>query len=177
MPDHPSYDLAVVGAGIVGLGCALAAAKLGKRVVVIDRDAQANGASVRNFGFITVTGQERGAMWRRAMRSRDVWAEVAAEAEVPIHHRGLLLTARRPESVAVLEAFLQTEMADGCRLLAPGEAARDYPEVTTPELLAALWSPHELRVESRSDSAPGGLAGGTPRRPVSAGRRRSRSRP
>ncbi len=36
-----------------------AAARLGKRVVVIDRDAQANGASVRNFGFVTVTGQAR----------------------------------------------------------------------------------------------------------------------
>jgi len=31
----------------------------GKRVIVIDRDAQANGASVRNFGFITVTGQRQ----------------------------------------------------------------------------------------------------------------------
>jgi len=56
MPAEPSYDLAVVGAGIVGLGCALAAARAGKRVAVIDRDAQANGASVRNFGFVTVTG-------------------------------------------------------------------------------------------------------------------------
>ena len=50
------YDLAIVGAGICGLAHALAAARRGKRVVVIDRDAQANGASIRNFGFITVTG-------------------------------------------------------------------------------------------------------------------------
>jgi glycine/D-amino acid oxidase-like deaminating enzyme len=60
MREPQSFDLAVVGAGIVRLACALAAATLGKRVVVIDRDAQANGASVRNFGFITVTGQQRG---------------------------------------------------------------------------------------------------------------------
>jgi len=60
------FDLAIVGAGIIGLATALAAARRGLRVVVIDRDAQANGASVRNFGFITVTGQERGAMWSRA---------------------------------------------------------------------------------------------------------------
>ena len=149
MPTDSSFDLAVVGAGIVGLGCALAAAKLGKRVVVIDRDAQANGASVRNFGFITVSGQERGAMWGRAMRSRDVWAEVAAEASIPIHHRGLLLTARRPESVAVMDAFLQTEMGQGCRLLDANELRRDHAALTAPGALAALWSPHELRVESR----------------------------
>jgi len=143
------YDLAVVGAGIVGLACALAAARRGKRVVVIDRDAQANGASVRNFGFITVTGQARGEMWARARRSAEVWAEVAAEAAIPILHRGLLLTARRPQSVAVLEAFLQTEMGAECRLFDADEVRRDHAEIATPELLAALWSPHELRVESR----------------------------
>src|SRR6202011_4103247 len=97
------FDLAVVGAGIVGLATALAAARRGLRVIVIDRDAQANGASVRNFGFVTVTGQERGSMWPRARRTRDVWLEVAAAAGVPIVHRGLWMTARRPESVAVLE--------------------------------------------------------------------------
>jgi FAD dependent oxidoreductase TIGR03364 len=144
-----SYDLAVVGAGIVGLACALAAARRGKRVVVIDRDAQANGASVRNFGFITVTGQAGGEMWRRALRTRDVWDEVAAETGLAIQHRGLLLAARRPQSVAVLEAFLRTDMGADCRLLDPGEVRRDHPEIATPDLLAALWSPHELRVESR----------------------------
>jgi FAD dependent oxidoreductase TIGR03364 len=68
---------------------------------------------------------------------------------VPIVHRGLLLTARRPESVAVVEAFLRTEMGAECRLLDPGQVLRSHPEASTPELLAALWSPHELRVESR----------------------------
>ena len=93
-----SFDLAVVGAGIVGLAHALAAARLGKRVVVIDRDARANGASVRNFGFVTVTGQQRGECWRRARRSRDVWAEIAPLAGIGVEQRGLLMVARRPEA-------------------------------------------------------------------------------
>jgi hypothetical protein len=44
---------------------------------VVDRDAQANGASIRNFGFVTVTGQQAGRCWRRAKRSVDVWLEIA----------------------------------------------------------------------------------------------------
>ncbi|HZE42751.1 MAG TPA: FAD-dependent oxidoreductase, partial [Steroidobacteraceae bacterium] len=48
-----TFDLAVVGAGIIGLSCARAAALKGLRVVVIDRDSQSSGASVRNFGFVT----------------------------------------------------------------------------------------------------------------------------
>jgi len=143
------FDLAVVGAGIIGLATALAAVKRGLRVIVIDRDAQANGASVRNFGFVTVTGQERGAMWRRARRSRDVWREVAGAAGIAIVHTGLWMTARRPESVAVLEAFMATEMAEGCHLLTAADARRRCPQLAAPDLLAVLESAIDLRVESR----------------------------
>jgi FAD dependent oxidoreductase TIGR03364 len=149
MPTAETYDLAVVGAGIVGLACARAAARRGKRVVVIDRDAQPNGASVRNFGFVTVTGQARGEMWRRALRTRDIWADVAPEAGIEILHRGLVMTARRAEAIAVLEAFLATEMGEGCRLLTAGETQRNHPHLAGGGLLGALWSPHDLRVESR----------------------------
>ena len=96
-------------------------------MVVIDRDARANGASVRNFGFVTVTGQQRGVMWLRAARSRAVWREVASKAGIPIIQTGLWMTARRPESVGVLEAFMETEMAAGCRLLSPVQARRRCP--------------------------------------------------
>lgn len=143
------FDLAVVGAGIVGLATALAAARRGLRVVVVDRDAQANGASVRNFGFVTVTGQEQGAMWSRARRSRAVWLEVAAAAGIPIVQTGLWMTARRAESVAVLEAFMSTEMAEGCSLLTPAAARRRFPQLCAPQLAAVLESTIELRVESR----------------------------
>jgi FAD dependent oxidoreductase TIGR03364 len=145
-----SYDLAVVGAGIVGLAHALAAARRGKRVVVVDRDAAANGASIRNFGFITVTGQQAGTVWRRAMRSRDVWAEVAAAAGIAIEHEGFCMVARRPEAAAVLEAFLATEMGRGCNLLTPAAARERMPMLRAGAAVAALWSPHELRVESRT---------------------------
>jgi FAD dependent oxidoreductase TIGR03364 len=152
-PLSERFDLAVVGAGIVGLATALAAARRGLRVIVIDRDAQANGASVRNFGFITVTGQQRGTMWARARRTRDVWHEVADAAGIAIVHTGLWMAVRRAESVAVLEAFMATEMAAGCRLLSPVEARRRCPQLTAPQLAAVLESTIELRVESR-DAIP-----------------------
>lgn len=146
----PVYDLAVVGAGIVGLAHALAAVRRGRRVVVIDRDAQANGASVRNFGFVTVTGQQRGTVWRRAMRSRDVWLEVAPQAGIAVEHRGLALLGRRPETRPILEAFAATEMGEGCMLLEAAEARARFVSLRPAELHGAMWSPHEVRVESRT---------------------------
>jgi glycine/D-amino acid oxidase-like deaminating enzyme len=109
------FDIAIVGAGILGLAHALAATRLGLRAVVVDRDERAVGASIRNFGFITVTGQQSGACWRRAMRSRDVWDEVAPQAGIATLHSGLVVVARRPEAVAVLEAFCRTEIGRRCR--------------------------------------------------------------
>jgi FAD dependent oxidoreductase TIGR03364 len=145
-----SYDLAVVGAGILGLAHAYAAARLGKRVVVIERDGRANGASIRNFGFVTVTGQPRGETWARARRSRDVWAEIAVQSGVPIEQTGLLLLMRRAESVRVAEAFLKTEMGDGCALLDRAGLLSRMPQAQGSDAQAALWSSHDLRVESRT---------------------------
>jgi len=145
--DLGSVDLAVVGAGIVGLAHALAAARAGLSVAVLEREARANGASVRNFGFVTVTGQAAGDTWRRARRSRDVWAEVAPSAGIPVLHRGLVLACRRAEALAVAEHFVAGTMGAGCRLLSPAEM--DAFGVFAPGLAGGLHSPHELRVEPR----------------------------
>jgi FAD dependent oxidoreductase TIGR03364 len=144
-----TYDLAVVGGGVLGLAHAFIAARAGKKVVLIERDIRANGASIRNFGFVTVTGQERGDSWRLARRTRDVWADIAAQAGLPVEHRGLYVTARSPEAIAVIEAFLGTEMGEGCRLLDAAEFRALASGLGGPELVGALHSPHELRIESR----------------------------
>ena len=144
------FDLAVVGAGVIGLAHAYVASKAGLRVAVIEKDVRANGASIRNFGFITVSGQERGDSWTLARRTRDVWAEVAPKAGIRIEQQGLYLTARSPEAIAVVEAFLATEMGEGCRLLAPDEFRGLARGLGGPDLEGALHSPHDLRVESRT---------------------------
>jgi FAD dependent oxidoreductase TIGR03364 len=143
------YDIAVVGAGIVGLAHALAARRLGKRVIVLDREAANVGASIRNFGFVTVTGQERGAQWRRALRSRDVWDDVAGPAGIANLHAGLTLAVQTQEGLEVVDSFLETEMGDGCRLLDPDTARARYPHLASEGLLGVLESPHERRVEAK----------------------------
>lgn len=143
-------DLVVVGAGIVGLAHALAAARRGLRVAVVERDPRCLGASIRNFGFVTVTGQRAGSTWRRALRSRAVWAEVCAAAGIPVLHQGLWVLARRPAAAAVLEAFLRTPMGEQCQLVDAAEAGARAPMLRTEGATAALHSPHELRVESRT---------------------------
>ncbi len=149
-PDSSSFDVIVVGAGIVGLAHAYTAAKRGLRVCVVERDAACIGASIRNFGFITVTGQAPGDSWRRAMHSRDVWQEIAPQADIDIVHRHLWLAACRPEAHAVLEAFMRTPMGEACQLIDAAEAQAKAPALHLAEARSVLFSPHELRVESRT---------------------------
>lgn len=145
-----TYDVAVVGMGVVGLAHAYAAARSGARVVVIDREPKALGASIRNFGFITVSGQARGEMWSAAMRSRDIWEAMAPEAGIPIVQRGLSLLAHRVEAERVLEAFLATEMGAECELLSEREYRSRFTGFDPTPFRTALLSPHELRVEPRT---------------------------
>jgi FAD dependent oxidoreductase TIGR03364 len=75
---------------------------------------------------------------------------LASAAGIPIDHTGLLLTVRRAASLRVVEAFLKTEMGAGCALLDRGELVKRLPSASSTEALGALWSPHDLRVESRT---------------------------
>ncbi len=143
------FDLAVVGAGIVGLAGALAAAKRGLKVVVIDRDAKANGASIRNFGLMVVAGQQPGLSRRRAERTRGIWLELEKQAGLSVIHRGKLVVAQRPAAMAVLEAYAATEDGRECKMMTADEMLAAQPGLNPARVAGGLHSPSELRVESR----------------------------
>ena len=142
-----TFDLVVVGAGIVGLAHALAATRRGLRVAVVERDAHACEAAVRNFGFVTITGQSEDGR-ARALRSRETWEQVSAAAGIPILQRGAAIVAQREEANAVLAEFAAGPMGEGCALWDPARVRREMPMLAaTPA--GALWSPHEIRIEAR----------------------------
>jgi len=95
-------DLAVVGAGIVGLGHALAAVERGLRVVVVERATDIVGASVRNFGQIG-TSVHAGLAGEYAGRANAIWRELAERAGFWLRETGTLLVARHEDEMAVLE--------------------------------------------------------------------------
>ena len=68
-----------------------------------------------------------------------IWAEVAPKAGISLVHAGLCVASRRPEAAAVLEAFLATEMGEGCELLR-GEALTKRFPFLAPGQDAVLWS-------------------------------------
>ncbi len=91
-----------------------------------------------------------GNVWRRARRSRDVWAEVAPKAGITIVQQGLLMLAQRPEASAVIAAFMASDMAQACRWLDADAVRKEFPMLQAARLEGALHSEIDLRVESRT---------------------------
>ncbi|AZF44966.1 putative secreted oxidoreductase [Pseudomonas sp. R1-43-08] len=100
-----SSDLLIVGAGILGLSHAYAAARRGLKVRVFERSATPLGASVRNFGQALVTGQPPGPMLDLARQSRDIWAHWAQACGFQLKRNGSYLFARTEAEEHLLEAF------------------------------------------------------------------------
>ena len=97
----------IVGAGILGLSHAFAAAKRGLKVQVFERSATPLGASVRNFGMALVTGQPPGEMLDLARASREIWAGWAQQAGFDLKQNGSYLFARTEAEEHLLDVFCQ----------------------------------------------------------------------
>ena len=150
MTSH-SADVAVIGAGILGLAHAHTAAKRGKSVVVFERSPQAAGASVRNFGLIWPIGQAAGRMHAMALSSRELWLEILEAARLPYFPTGSLHVVYRDDEATVAREFCETAPSLGyaCEWLAPLEVLARSGAVEPAGLLGAIWSPTELTVDPR----------------------------
>src|SRR5665213_612830 len=93
----------VIRARLVGLATARALALKDFDVTVIERCGKATGASVRNFGMIWPIGQPGGKMYDRALRSRNVWKEIAEATGIWYDECGSLHLAHHEDEWKVLQ--------------------------------------------------------------------------
>jgi FAD dependent oxidoreductase TIGR03364 len=147
------FDLVVVGAGVVGLAHAAEGARRGLRVAVVERDAFARGASVRNFGHGCVSGQAGEAL-RYARVARDRWLELGELAGFYAEPTGTVVAARGDEEMAVLAEFAQAGAAPVGLLDADQVRARV--PLRAKRLVGGAYLPWDIRVNPRE--AVGALA-------------------
>jgi len=140
----------IIGAGIVGLATARALAIRGYKVAVFERNEQAVGASIRNFGMIWPIGQATGPLFERAMLSRSIWKEICIEANIWHNEVGSLHLAYHDDELQVIKEYVEVNhLYRECSVLAPQETILKSPAVNTTGLKGALWSAEEMIVESR----------------------------
>ncbi|MFJ4362709.1 TIGR03364 family FAD-dependent oxidoreductase [Streptomyces chartreusis] len=142
----------VVGAGVVGTMHAWQAVERGHEVVQIEREAEARGASLRNFGQIWVSGRAGGEELATALRARELWEGIGARVPgLGFRPNGSLTPVRGDLELAVAEAAVAREdaAARGHKLLTPDEARALNPALRG-EFTAALYCERDAAVEPRT---------------------------
>ncbi|WP_435057173.1 TIGR03364 family FAD-dependent oxidoreductase [Streptomyces sp. bgisy060] len=142
----------VVGAGVVGTMHAWHAVERGHEVVHIEREAEARGASLRNFGQIWVSGRAGGEELDTALRARELWEDIGARVPgLGFRAIGSLTPVRNALERAVAEAAAARPdaTARGYRLLTADEARTINPALRG-DFEAALWCERDAAVEPRT---------------------------
>jgi FAD dependent oxidoreductase TIGR03364 len=147
---QPTWDLIVIGAGILGTFHAYFAARRGWRVLLLERGDWPGEASIRNFGTL-MPGSLRGEWRRRGLESIAIYRELAPQAGFDFYPCGSLYHVTTPVEAAVLEEFAQIAPRDGCccELLEPAHAAELNPLLEPEYVRLALFFPDDARIEPR----------------------------
>jgi FAD dependent oxidoreductase TIGR03364 len=140
----------VIGAGIVGLATARALATRNYKVTVFERNGKATGASIRNFGMIWPIGQPQGPLLQRALKTREIWKEIAKDANIWYKESGSLHLAYQQDELQVMEEFVDANKGiRNCSILNAETTLSKSKIVNPKQLLGALYSEDEMIVEAR----------------------------
>lgn len=154
-----SYDVAIVGGGVLGSATALRLAQHGARVVVLEKAIPGAEASSAAGGMLVaqVDALADGPLLRLGLRSRTTWTAFAGELERLSEQRvghvrsgALVLAFDDAELHALRERYAwQRPAGHACDVLTGDEARRLEPALG-PEVVGAIRLPDEEQVDAQA---------------------------
>jgi glycine oxidase len=153
------FDLAVVGAGVIGMSVAWRAAQRGMKVVVLERDRPGAGSSGVAAGMLAPVSEAlltEQPLLRLGLASAEAYPdfvaelEAAAGVETGYYRRGTLLAARDADEAEALgrELALRTRLGLTVSRLRASEARQLEPALA-PVLRLALEIPDDHAIDPR----------------------------
>jgi FAD dependent oxidoreductase TIGR03364 len=123
----------------------------GHEVVQLERETQARGASVRNFGLVWVGGRSPGAELTAAQRARELWQEIADRVPgLGFRASGSLTVVRSAAEYAVAaEAAARADAEQRGWELLDADGVRKLNPALRGEFLGGLWCARDAQVEPR----------------------------
>ncbi len=150
--DHAT-DVAVVGAGVVGLACARELARRGREVVVVERherfgvETSSRNSEVVHAGIYYPAGSLKATLCVAGNRALYAWCETHG---VPHRRLGKVIVATSAEEVPKLEQIQARARENGVASLVPLDGARVRELEPHVRAVAGLWSPDTGIVDSHS---------------------------
>ncbi|QJD79167.1 TIGR03364 family FAD-dependent oxidoreductase [Spirosoma rhododendri] len=144
----PTYDLIVIGAGVLGTFHAYHAARAGQRVLLLEKDHYPVGATVRNFGQVVPSGLA-GRWFDYGRRSLDIYREIQAQTDITIRQNGTVYVASDASEWQVANELHDRYARIGYRseLLSKAQVLAKYPTLRPDYVYGGLFFPDELSVE------------------------------
>ncbi|WP_039909896.1 FAD-dependent oxidoreductase, partial [Amycolatopsis vancoresmycina] len=140
----------IVGGGVLGTLHAWQAVERGHDVVQLEREPEARGASVRNFGLVWVGGRASGPELETAQRARVLWAELGERVPaLGFRANGSLTVVRTEAELAVAREAAATGGDRGFKVLDADETRALNPALRG-DFLGALWCERDAAVEPRT---------------------------
>jgi glycine/D-amino acid oxidase-like deaminating enzyme len=151
MPD--TYDVAIVGAGIVGACCAFFSVRRGMSVIVLDRGGLVAGTTGSGEGNILISDKRPGPELDLALLSTWLWRELAAElsdefGDFELEEKGGLVVAGADGDLAALLELAEGQSAAGVRHVAVDAAGLpDLEPYINRDLAGGVYYPGDLQVQ------------------------------
>lgn len=142
------YDLIVIGSGALGTFHAYHAARMGKKVLLLEKDNRPVSATVRNFGQVVPSGM--GGRWfDYGRRSLEIYGDIQAEHDLTVRQNGSIYVASDEDEWMLANELYDRRRADGypCELLSKAQTLTRYPLLQPDYVRGALLFPTEVSVE------------------------------
>ena len=146
MEKNDIYDVAVIGAGVIGCAAARELSRFALRIAVIDRESdvcegtsKANSAII-HAGFDAVPGSNKA---RLNVLGNGMMDRISAELDIPFRRNGALVVCRDEAGEKKLRSLLERGRkngVEGLRILLREEAAEMEPGLAD-GVCAALYAP------------------------------------
>jgi len=145
-----TYDVVVVGSGVVGAACAHRLAEGGLRVCVVDRGGVASGTTGAGEGNILVSDKQPGPEFDLALLSRHLWASYSdvLPGEVELEAKGGVVVASTAEGLAALHKLAKWQRAHGAEIALVDDAAlHELEPHVAPGLPGGVHYPQDMQVQ------------------------------
>ncbi|MEV4754336.1 FAD-dependent oxidoreductase [Micromonospora sp. NPDC049559] len=146
------FDVAIVGAGIVGAACAYACARRGLSVVVLERAGLLAGATGSGEGNLLVSDKLPGPELELALLSNALWRRWAAElagryGDLELEPKGGLVVTATAAGLARLRATADDQAAAGVRVEpVDADGLREHEPAIAPGLAGGVRYPQDMQL-------------------------------
>ncbi len=142
------FDLIVVGSGVLGTFHAYHAAKLGKKVLLVEKDQYPIHATVRNFGQVVPSGMDK-EWFGFGVRGTALYKKIQSEFDITVRNNGSVYVASDADEQQLIHELKKEMDSRGyeAQLLTTEQCLSKWPSLKKEYCLEGLFFPQEVSVD------------------------------